>query len=388
MRFAALGANMRERRSGKLPRWARADTQFVRRGVRIGVLGLCYRHTPSVTLAKHVAHLRFEDDSVTVTRRVPALRAASDVVIFVGHTPAETDSARRAVAGDLVRLARGIRGVDLWLGGPSHNQVIDRIEDVPLMIAGSHGQVVAVCDLVVDPVAHRVIESRTELQPTFVDDVTPDPAMLARIERWNEAVGPIAAVPLGRSARTLMRNRGGESALGNLVADAIRAAVGSDVAFQNSGGLRADLHEGPLTKASIYEVMPFENTVFTMDLTGAEVTLALEQALEAGRVTQVSGIRYVFDSSRPRGSRVLSVTNEGGVPLDPVKTYKVACNDFMATGGDNYDVLSKGLNRTNTGITVREVLEDFVQERSKGGGAVDYRLDGRIQRANARRNGG
>jgi 2',3'-cyclic-nucleotide 2'-phosphodiesterase/3'-nucleotidase len=308
----------------------------------------------------------------------------SDVVIGVGHIPAESDSTRAALGGDLPRLARGIRGVDAWLGGHSHNQVVDKVAGVPVMIAGSHGQIVGVCDLVVDPQKKRVLESHAELVQTFADEVTPDSAMLARIERWNAAVAPIASLPVGKNARTLLRSRGGESLVGNFVTDAIREAAHADVALQNSGGLRADLPEGAVTKGAIYEVMPFDNVIFTLELTGAELKRALEQALRFGRVTQVSGIRYSFDSSRPEFQRVVSLADTNGVALDEGKLYRVACNDFMATGGDNYDVLSGGKNRTNTGILVRDVLEAFVAARSKDGAMLDYRPEGRVRRVRDR----
>jgi 5'-nucleotidase len=210
--------------------------------------------------------------------------------------------------------------------------------------------------------------------------------MIARVERWNAAVAPIAGQKLGINARALFRNRGGESALGDLVADAIRAAAKTDVAMQNSGGLRADFPAGEVTKATIYEIMPFDNQIFTMELKGLDVERAIEDALRFGRVTQVSGVRYTFDPDRPEGDRVISVTDATGKPLEPEKIYRVACNDFMATGGDNYDALSGGRNRQNTGILVRQVLEDYVQERSKTG-PLEYQSDGRVQRANPKEAG-
>lgn len=384
MKYAELGANMVERKSGQLPEWARSDTSFARRGLQIGVMGLCYRFTPSVTLAKHVEHLRFEDDSATAAKLVPRLRANSHVVLSVGHVSAESNDRREAVRGDLKRLAAGVPGVDLWLGGHSHNLVNDRVNGVPLMIAGSHGQYVAVCDLVVDPVARKVVESWPELKATYVDEVTPDSAMLARVQRWNAGVAPIASQKLGENLRRMGRNRGGEAVLGNFVCDAIRRAAGVDIAFQNSGGLRADLPEGAVTKGTIYEVMPFDNTVFTLDLTGAEIRLALEQGLRRGRVTQVSGIRYAFDLTRPEMDRVVTLADSSGAPLDPAKTYRLAVNDFMATGGDDYDVLSKGANRTNTGITVRELLEEYVVATTREGKALDYKPEKRIERLGGR----
>src|SRR5205085_2538188 len=131
---------------------------------------------------------------------------------------------------------------------------------------------------------------------------------------------------------------------------AMREATGADIALQNSGGLRADLQPGTITRGAIYEMMPFDNTVYTMKLSGAEVKLALEQALRTGRVTQVSGLKYTYDSSAPEMQRVTVLTLGDGKPLDSQRLYTVAVNDFMATGGDNYAVLSGGKERTATDI--------------------------------------
>ena len=401
MRFAALGANMVQVRDGKRPPWVRADTLVVRRGVRIGIIGLCYPETPSVTLAKHVTHLRFGDDSAAAANRVPALRGAgkADLVIGIGHIPASTDTSR-GVTGDLARLARGVAGVDAWFGGHSHNRVIGAVdrspasgkrssrppdaaarERVPAMIAGSHGEVIAVCDLRVDPVANRVVDRRYRLVTTYADQVTPDAEMQARVERWNAGVQALGAEPLGRNAARLTRTRGAESTVGNLVTDAMRAAVGVDIAFQNSGGLRADLAEGVVTRGAIYEVMPFDNTIVTMELTGSEVRRALEDALRTGRVTQVSGLRYAFDLERPVMQRLVSVQTADGSPFDSSRVWTVAVNNFMAGGGDESSTLARGRNAKDTRVLVRDALEEYVRSRCAGGASLEVRTDGRITRA-------
>ena len=210
--------------------------------------------------------------------------------------------------------------------------------------------------------------------------MTTDPAVQARVATWNAAVAPIADQRLGTNVRRLTRNRGGESTLGNFVTDAIRAASGVDVAMQNSGGLRADLAEGPVTKGTVYEVMPFDNRVFTLEITGADVKTALEQGLRGDRVTQVSGIRYSFDVTAPAGERVKSLTLADGKPLDPQRLYKVACNDFMATGGDEYSVLSGGRNRLEPDARVRDAIEQFVIRLTKDGKPVDYQPEKRIEK--------
>src|SRR5262249_39913169 len=152
----------------------------------------------------------------------------SDIVVAVGHVPAESDSDRRARSGDLPRLARGVPGVAAWFGGHSHHLVVDRGDGTPILIAGSPGEAGAGFRLGIGPLANKVLESRTRLVRTYADEVTPDSAMAARVARWNEAVAPIANVRVGTNARTLRRGRGGESTVGDLVADAIRAAAGSD----------------------------------------------------------------------------------------------------------------------------------------------------------------
>jgi len=378
MRFAALGANLLDR-SGRRPAWARPDTLLVRRGVRVGVLGLCYRATGSVTLARHVAAFRFADDSAAAAAVAPALRRrGAQVVIGLGHIPGSVGPA--GIGGDIARLARGVRGVDLWLGGHSHTRVAGEVAGVPVLVPGSHGLEIALCDVVVDPVKNRVVERHWRLVPVNGDDVTPDPAAAALVERWNRDIAPLAATPVGRNARRLTRTRGGESPVGSLVADAIRAATLADIALQNNGGLRAELPEGPVSRGAIYEVLPFENSLVTMELTGAEVRRAIEEGLVNERITQVSGVRYRFDLGALAFARVTALAGPDGQPLDEASTYVVAVNDFMAGGGDDYATLTRGRAMRDTGIGLRETLEDHVRRMSERGGAVDHSGDGRVTR--------
>jgi 2',3'-cyclic-nucleotide 2'-phosphodiesterase (5'-nucleotidase family) len=380
MHFAALGANCVLKKTGRLPAYARADTVVTRRGVRIGILGLCYRETPTVTLPENVSMLRFADDSATAARIVPELRRQhhAQVVIAVGHIPAETDSTQRAVSGDLPRLARGVRGVDAWLGGHSHNQIVDEISGVPVLIAGAHAEVVGVVDLTFDPGANRVIEHRARLVPAYGDANPPDSAWTARVANWNAAVAPIAAEPLGRNAHRL--TRAGDSTVGYLVTDAMRAASEADVALTNGGGLRADLPEGAVTRGAIYEVMPFDNTIVTLQMTGAELRRIFEEGLRAGHVLQPSGIKLTYDPGRPEMQRVVSLTLADGGPLDEAKTYKIAINNFIATGGDGFTSFAKFPSLTDTHMPLRDAMEAFVRAKSANGGAIDYAPEARVTR--------
>jgi 2',3'-cyclic-nucleotide 2'-phosphodiesterase/3'-nucleotidase len=375
LRFAALAANLVERKSGKRPAWARSDTAVLRRGVRVGIVGLAYPGTPRVTLASMVAHLRFGDDSTAAAIVSQRLRKeGATLVLGVGHIPAETDSLRKA-SGDLARLGR-VRTVDAWFGGHSHNVVDDAVEGRPILIAGSHAQYLAVADLVVDPVGRKVAEADGRVLTVYADGPA-DSAWVARVARWNANVEPIAAEVIGDAATALHRRRP-ESTIGDFICDAMRADVTADIAFQNPGGMRADLDAGPITKGDVYSVMPFDNTIVTMELSGAQVKLALEQSLRGDRVTQVSGVRYRYDPSRPALDRIVELTLADGSPLDPQKSYVVAVNNFMASGGDQYDALGQGKNRNDTGRLIRDAMYSHVAALKAKGQPLDVRTDGRI----------
>lgn len=383
MHFAALGANMIERKSGKRPWWVRSDTTVLRRGVKVGILGLCYPGTPRVTLPANVAHLTFRDDSTTASEVAPRLRkTGASVVVEVGHIPAETDSTRKA-HGDLPRLANGVPGIDAFFGGHSHNVVDDRINGKPVMISGAHGQYIAMVDFIVDPVAQKVLEMKQRMVTVYADDPGQDSTWLARVDRWNANVAPVSGEHLGVMAKALDRHRP-ESTIGDWICDAMRFSSGADIAMQNPGGMRADHPAGEITRGSVYEVMPFDNTIVTMKLTGAAVKLALEQALKFDRVTQVSGIKYTVDQTKPAGSRVLALSMADGSAMDDTKLYKVAVNNFMATGGDNYDALGNGLEKTESGLVIRGAMEAYVRDRCKGGKPLEVTVDGRVTQTGGR----
>jgi 2',3'-cyclic-nucleotide 2'-phosphodiesterase/3'-nucleotidase len=381
MKFADLAANMVERKTGKRPAWARSDTTVTRRGVRVGLVGLAYPGTPRVTLPANVAHLRFDDDSTTAANVSAKLRkAGATLVVGFGHIPAETDSTRRA-RGDLPRLAK-IAGVDAWFGGHSHNVVDDKVDGKPVMIAGALGQYLAVADLVMDPVKKQVLESSQRVLTAYADG-PPDSAWTARIAHWNTDVAAVAAQVIG-SAGVALHRRTPECTIGDFICDAMRTDVQVDIAFQNPGGMRADLNEGPITRGEVYAVMPFDNTIVTMELTGAQVKLALEQSLRGNRVTQVSGVRYVLEPTTQNRWGVKSVALADGTPIDPEKTYTVAVNNFMASGGDSYDVLAQGAKRTDTGRLIRDAMEKYVRDQCAGGKSLAIPGDGRITRSDGK----
>jgi 2',3'-cyclic-nucleotide 2'-phosphodiesterase (5'-nucleotidase family) len=174
-----------------------------------------------------------------------------------------------------------------------------------------------------------------------------------------------------------------EATIGNLIADAIRAAMGAEVAITNGGGIRGNrTYEAgyQLSRKDVFTELPFGNTTVLLELKGEDLLAALENGVsrveeKQGRFPQVSGVSFAFDPKKPAGSRVSEV-KIAGQPLDPARLYKVATNDYMAGGGDSYEALKKGkslIDPSAAKLMATEVM-DYIAAK----GTVAPAIEGRI----------
>jgi 2',3'-cyclic-nucleotide 2'-phosphodiesterase (5'-nucleotidase family) len=177
--------------------------------------------------------------------------------------------------------------------------------------------------------------------------------------------------------------RTAETAMGNLIADAMHKAVGADVAITNGGGIRGDKQYTAgqdLTRKDVLTELPFGNKTVLEQVSGQQILEALENGVSqvedgAGRFPQVSGLTVVYDPSQPKGKRIQSVM-VGAKPLDPAATYKLATNDFMLGGGDGYTALAAGqviINGGNAKLMANDVMA-LIHEA----GTVSPAVEGRV----------
>lgn len=337
-KFPVITSNMREPGGSQPPNTL--DTKMVEAdGIKIGFYGLTTEDTPVVSSP---GDMTFASSIDTGKARARALReAGADLVVAVVHTPVSVDLA-------LVRS----RAADLVLSGHDEHLLAFYDGKTVLTESGSQGDSVVVTTVTVDK---QTRDGRTSVTwtPQFdiVDSatVTPDPKIAAVVKGYQDQLDSALKVDIGTTGTALDSRRatvrGEEAAIGNLFADAMRAAVGADVAITNGGGIRADREYAAgtvLTRADIFAELPFGNKTVKLELTGAQLKDALTNGFSqadagAGRFPQVSGLAVEVDLSRRPSDRVLSVS-VGGKPLDPAATYTVATNDFMAGGGDGYTV--------------------------------------------------
>ena len=382
-RFPYLAANFVDKGTTRHPTWVKPAALFERHGVGVGVLGFCTVETPTVTMPSNVARYDFLDEVPIAERWIPRLRQkGADVVVLMGHLPASQDSTK-TVRGELAKVAEGAHGEDVDLGGHSHNYIDGTVDGVPVLISASQAKALGRVDFVVDRQAHKVVESDARNLDVDTDQIPADPAMAVFVDSLFQALKPIAERVLTDAPDEMTRDRHAESKIGDWVAEAMRRRAGADFAFQNPGGLRAALDAGPVTVKDVYEVMPFDNRIATVHLTGAQVLDAVETGVKGDGCVQIAGLRYAFDRSRPRGERVVKLETAGGAPIDPKATYLVATNDFMAQGGDGFDVFAKGPDLKVTEMLVRDALVADCEARTKRGEKLVMALDGRIQEVSA-----
>jgi len=285
------------------------------------------------------------------------------------------------------QLVREVRGVNLVLGGHEHIPITVYERGVLILKAGSDAEFLGVADLdvVIEKGEVRAIPS-WRLVANY--GVVADPAVQALVRKYEQQLDKEMGQPIGKTD-TVMDSHAAtvrlrEAAFGNLVADAIRAATGADVALVNGGGLRGnkDYPAGAnITARDVFSEMPFGNVVLVLEAKGSDLKAILEHGLsragtEFGGFPQVSGVKVVYDPVKPVGQRVESVLI-GEWPLDPNRTYRLAVNDFLAAGGDGYTMLAnlKRIVDTNAGPLMAGVVIDYIKQKA----TVAPRVEGRLQ---------
>ena len=343
-------------------------------GAKVAFIGMTLEGTPLIVSPSGVAGFNFLDEADTVNALIPELEAqdvgAVVVLIHEGGQPAALDiNGCNGVSGPIVDIVNRLDDrVDLVISGHTHQPYKCVIDGRPVTSAYSFGRVLTDIDMRVDRAKKRVTSIKINNE-IVTRDVTPDPGITALISRYDAIAAPIANRVIGQITADVTRtaNAAGESALGDVIADGQLDATDDPgfgdavVAFMNPGGIRADLTyagspagegDGNVTYGEMFTVQPFGNSMVTMTLSGAQIDRLLEEqfapcTLGSNRILQVSaGFAYTWSASGGTCDKVSpSSITINGVPVDPLATYRVTVNSFLADGGDSFPVLTQGTNR-------------------------------------------
>ena len=379
-RMTWLAGNVRYKGKAGFP-GTRATTVVEKGGYRIGFLGLVTPETAEISSpGPDVSFAPMADVGAALARELWS--AGADLVIALTHN---------GIGGDLALLG-AVKRIDIVLGGHDHLLLARHDGRQAVMKAGSQGRHVGILDLTIDRKEGRdapVVVWSPGFRLRSTAGIAGDAAVAARVAAYRERLDRDLGSVIGETATALDTRRAsvrtGETAFGNLAADAMRAATRSDVALINGGGIRGDTTYpagAKLTRKLVLTELPFGNRTVKLRLTAAQLRQALEHGVSrlgrgAGRFPQVSGLAFAFDPRKPAGARVTRVT-VGGKPLDPGATYTLATVDFLARGGDGYTALRSGemlIDSRSGGLTAGQVIDSIA-----AAGTVSPAIEGRIVR--------
>jgi 5'-nucleotidase len=387
--FDFLAANVAYKDSGETIFPPYAIHEFD--GVNIAVIGMTLEGTPDIVTPAGISHVDFFDEADSVNALVPVLKGQGiETFVVLLHeggsvsdpiTETTINSCNNPTGALPPIVDRMDDDIDVVVTGHT-NWAVNCIIDGKIVTGAAHqGRLVTDIDLTVsratkDVVAHtvnNVIVTRT---------VPKAPALTTLVNKYVGLSAPLANRVIGSVTSTISRsaNAAGESALGDVIADAQLNATkpadlgGATIGFMNSGGIRADLTyvsssagegDGNVTYGEAFAVQPFGNSLVTMTVTGAQIDTLLEQQFDnpgvgQNRILQVSeGFAYSWSAAAPKGSKVdpASITLNG-VPIDPAASYRITVNNFMADGGDGYLVLREGTNRLGGDVDL-DALEKY-----------------------------
>lgn len=371
--FTFLAANVVHEENGKTIFPAYKTRSFS--GVKIAFIGMTLEGTPTVVPPAGVKGLQFLDEADTVNRLIPALKKKHiETIVVLIHeggvqVPPQPLNGCEGISGPIVDIVHKLdAAVDVVISGHTHQPYNCVIDGKIVTSAFSFGRLVTRIDLTIDRRTGDVVTMVAE-NTIVTRDVAVDADITALIDKYRTLSAPLANRIIGQIAADITRtvNAAGESALGDVIADAQFEATNDPgfgdavVAFMNPGGIRADLlylsspvgeGDGNVTYGESFTVQPFGNTLVTLTLTGAQIETLLEQQFVGcgqtfHRVLQVSAaLTYTWKASGGACDKVDPASikiNE--VTVDPVARYRVTVNSFLADGGDNFLVLTLGTER-------------------------------------------
>lgn len=408
--FPWVAANLVEAETGEVVSWCVPTLMLDLAGVKIGVVGIITTGTASMSFPDHIRGLEFLPMAETIARYRDILRAEGADLIFLaiheglpfdasegwkriaGAEASETEGEEQGRFGanysggapNLMELVNMVPGIDFAVGGHTHRGYqkpwIDPVNHTLCFETFGNGSSLGHAILLVDRRTRQLVgwepsHDQGTIITLFEDQHWPDPEITDVIAPYVAETEREMARVVGQTAVALTRGGAGSSLMGNLITDAMRERFDADFAFQNLGGVRADLPSGPITAGDVFSVLPFGNELVLVQMDGVMLRRVIESKLTGSSSgLYVSGVRMEYDLGRPDWDRIVTLEVRGE-PWDPERTYSAVLTNFLLEGNSGFDFLTTIAAEAvmPTSVRTAEALEWYLQRE----GTVRPRVDDR-----------
>ena len=375
--YPLLAANIYDKTTGERVDWAEPYTIIEQNGVKIGIIGLATTETTITAKLEFIKDFDFKDPAEAANELIPEVKAkGAELIVLLTHVPGEQDRTTKELSGALIDLANSVNDADAIFGGHSHQVVSGMVNGIPVVEGYKNGRMLSHITIFYDTNNDKVVEEYAEVievRKTTLP-VEPDQEIQTIVDRYNEEVKSAFEEVIGKTTVDLTRDYNNESNIGNWMADIMREKAGTQIAFQNAGGIREDLTTGDITVGEVFTVMPFDNTIVTAEMTGEQIKDVMEQSVTLFKgMMQISGLKVKFDSTQPDYSKIIEITLEDGTLLEMDKKYTVATNDFLSGGQDGFTTLGE-VEWTNTYELVRDVMIEKIKEVNEISPQIENRM--------------
>lgn len=375
--FPYLAANIIDKATGRVVSFVKPYTLVEKNGVKIAIIGLATPETAYKTNPKYSKNYNFVNPAQIVTQLLPELKQqGADIIIVLSHLGSAVEPLTQQVTGEAADLAREVPTIDAIISGHTHMKVAGEVNSVPVIQAAYNGRAVGKLAFTFSKNNREVVTVASDVTELAVDKLVADPAVQEIVDKVQEEIAPVKNKVLGQAVNEMHHEKFTHSVLGQWVTDSMRHRVKADIAFENGGGLRTSISAGTITLGKLYQVVPFDNTLITVDLTGQQVMAVLEHGIYNKQIgmLQFSGLIVEYDESLPDGKKLAKVTLNDGSNLSLTKTYKVVTNDFLAQGGDGFTMFSQGKHQSDTQIPLRDCLIEAITKTKIINATVDSRF--------------
>lgn len=390
-RFPYVAANLIDAQTGK-PLFRPYIIEEAN-GAKIAFVGAVLRNVSTYVSSQSMNGIYTIDEAEAANALLPELHQQGvDAVVMVIHQGGETvESFDKTdcsqLKGDILDVASRLAPeIKVVLTAHTHQGYLCRVGEKLITQASSYGRLVTHLTLTIDPSKHQLLDVKAKNIVVDPKRYPPMPEIAAQQAEVEARSHELLSKPIARMAATEVKrtlNAAGESAMGDLVADAqwqATRSLGAQMAFINLGGIRSDLILEPgqaqLIYSQVASVQPFNNTLNILTLTGAQLKQLLEQQWQNNGLgfyplQPSASLTYSWDPSKPQGDRVVASSMKiNGVPVVPDSPYQVTVNAFMAGGGDNFSVFKDASERMDTGLSDLTSLIDYLQTNDRTGNPV------------------